>query len=339
MVSGRSNVLSLAGEDETGIQRLPQPAEAWCSRARAASRPARAGYTGCRRASPPSAEDGVFEAVAGQDDDGTVRREVAIEQRLRNRPGALQRLPVAEALPRAVLTAAREERAVRRVLRPMFEALGDAPGMTAERDGTSSVDGAVIARVETVGRETMSGMAGRRRVPRPVLRFASTMTVAGRAHLHLDRLDWRAEPPGPPPALSRRPARREAFLKTIARPRVPLDATARQRQEPGDAIVEEISFAAEAGERVPGLLFKPRGAARRRPVVIVLHGTGGSKEGMAGRLRELAAKGFVAVAIDGRHHGARIGPVRTACPRISRRSCAPIVPAGNIPSCSTRSGT
>ena len=100
---------------------------------------------------------------------------------------------------------------------------------------------------------------------------------------------------------------REAFLKTIARPRVPLDATARQRQEPGDAIVEEISFAAEAGERVPGLRFKSRGAARRRPVVVVLHGTGGSKEGMAGRLRELAARGFVAVAIDGRHHGARIG--------------------------------
>ena len=100
---------------------------------------------------------------------------------------------------------------------------------------------------------------------------------------------------------------REAFLKTIARARVPLDGAARQRQEPGEAIVEEISFAAEAGERVPGLLFKPRGAERRRPVVIVLHGTGGSKEGMTGRLRELAARGFVAVAIDGRYHGARAG--------------------------------
>jgi dienelactone hydrolase len=110
-----------------------------------------------------------------------------------------------------------------------------------------------------------------------------------------------------PSASASASATREAFLKTIVRARVPLDGTARLRQEPGDAIVEEISFAADAGERVPGLLFKPRGAERRRPVVVVLHGTGGSKEGMAGRLREMAAKGFVAVAIDGRHHGARAG--------------------------------
>jgi dienelactone hydrolase len=113
-----------------------------------------------------------------------------------------------------------------------------------------------------------------------------------------------AQAAGPAPAVSGSGAR-EAFLKTIARTRVPLDATVRQRQEPGDAIVEEISFAAEAGERVPALLFRPRGAAARRAVVIVLHGTGGSKEGMAARLRELVARGFVGVAIDGRHHGAR----------------------------------
>jgi len=115
-----------------------------------------------------------------------------------------------------------------------------------------------------------------------------------------------AQAPAPAQAVPASGAR-EAFLKTIARPRVPLDATAQQRQEPGGAIIEQISFAAEAGERVPGLLFRPRGAERRRPVVVVLHGTGGSKEGMIGRLRELAARGFVAVAIDGRHHGARAG--------------------------------
>lgn len=38
---------------------------------------------------------------------------------------------------------------------------------------------------------------------------------------------------------------------------------------------------------------------------MVLHGTGGSKEAMVPRLRELATRGFIAVAIDGRHHGAR----------------------------------
>src|SRR5262249_6471679 len=46
-------------------------------------------------------------------------------------------------------------------------------------------------------------------------------------------------------------------------------------------------------------------ASGRSPVVIVLHGTGGNKEGQLPLVRELAAKGFVAVAIDGRYHGER----------------------------------
>ena len=69
---------------------------------------------------------------------------------------------------------------------------------------------------------------------------------------------------------------------------------------------ETFSFAAEAGERVPGLLVKQVNASGRRPVVIALHGTGGNKESQLPLLNELAAKGFIAVAIDGRHHGARI---------------------------------
>ena len=44
---------------------------------------------------------------------------------------------------------------------------------------------------------------------------------------------------------------------------------------------------------------------KRRPAVIVLHGTGGTKEGARSWLEELAAKGFIAVAIDGRYHGER----------------------------------
>jgi dienelactone hydrolase len=39
--------------------------------------------------------------------------------------------------------------------------------------------------------------------------------------------------------------------------------------------------------------------------VIALHGTGGNKEGQLPLLRELAGAGFLAVAIDGRYHGAR----------------------------------
>ena len=99
---------------------------------------------------------------------------------------------------------------------------------------------------------------------------------------------------------------RAAFLKMIDRPRVPLEPTVRSRPEPNGLVAEEISFAAEAGQRVPTLLIK-RAEASRQPAVIVLHGTGGSKEGMAARLRDLAATGFVAVAIDGRYHGERAG--------------------------------
>ena len=101
-------------------------------------------------------------------------------------------------------------------------------------------------------------------------------------------------------------ATRAAFLKLIDRPRVALEPTVRARPETGGLVAEEISFAAEAGQRVPTLLIKQSGSSRQ-PAVIVLHGTGGSKEGLAGRLRDLAGKGFVAVAIDGRYHGERAG--------------------------------
>jgi dienelactone hydrolase len=100
------------------------------------------------------------------------------------------------------------------------------------------------------------------------------------------------------------PTTRAAFLKLLDRPRVPLAPTTRPRTDNG-LLRDDISFAAQAGERVPTLLFKREQEASRRPVVIVLHGTGGSKEGLASRLRELANRGFIGVAIDGRYHGER----------------------------------
>src|SRR5476649_810782 len=42
-----------------------------------------------------------------------------------------------------------------------------------------------------------------------------------------------------------------------------------------------------------------------RPVVIALHGTGGSKANMLALCRKLADAGFIAVAIDGHYHGER----------------------------------
>ena len=101
------------------------------------------------------------------------------------------------------------------------------------------------------------------------------------------------------------PATRDAFLRLLDRPRVPLAPSVRVRPDQGRLIAEEISFASQAGERVPALLIRRDNVASRQPVVIVLHGTGGSKEGVASRLRELAARGFLAIAIDGRYHGER----------------------------------
>jgi dienelactone hydrolase len=101
---------------------------------------------------------------------------------------------------------------------------------------------------------------------------------------------------------------RAAFLRLLDRPRVPLAATV-QPAVAADGIREQaFSFAADAHNRVPGLLLQPAAAlpaGGRRPVVINLHGTGGSKEGQRKLLQELARAGFVAVAIDGRHHGER----------------------------------
>src|SRR2546423_536177 len=95
------------------------------------------------------------------------------------------------------------------------------------------------------------------------------------------------------------PTTREAFLKLIDRPLV----------EPAPSVSDDgtqFSFAAEAGGRVPGILVKPADAKDKRlPVVIVLHGTGGTKESVLPLMRKLAERGFLAVAIDGRYHGAR----------------------------------
>ncbi len=98
---------------------------------------------------------------------------------------------------------------------------------------------------------------------------------------------------------------RAAFLALLDRPRVPLAAEV-ATPNPKDGLVEIVfRFSSDAGNRVPGLIVKSASAAGRRPVVIALHGTGGNKEGQRTLMGELARDGFVAIAIDGRHHGAR----------------------------------
>ena len=103
---------------------------------------------------------------------------------------------------------------------------------------------------------------------------------------------------------------RTEFLKLIDRPRVPLAPEAKAI-ESNDVSLQEFhfSFATEADQRVPGILVKQKlddgKAASRKPVVIALHGTGGTKEDQRSLLVELAKRGFIAVAIDGRYHGER----------------------------------
>ena len=97
---------------------------------------------------------------------------------------------------------------------------------------------------------------------------------------------------------------RADFLKMIDRPHVPLAPEVKDMPETDGLYQLHFSFAAEEGERVPGVLIR-QASNGRKPVVIALHGTGGKKESQIALLKVLSEKGFVAVAIDGRHYGER----------------------------------
>ncbi len=122
-----------------------------------------------------------------------------------------------------------------------------------------------------------------------------------------------AAPPAKPAAI------RAAFTKQLDRPRVPLDPKLADTTTAADGtITERLSIASEKKrdgtiERVPMLIVRPTpGTAPRRPAVIVLHGTGGSKEGQRDWLARLAARGIIGVAIDARYHGERAGGAKGA---------------------------
>jgi len=98
---------------------------------------------------------------------------------------------------------------------------------------------------------------------------------------------------------------RAAFLKLLDRPRV-APAVQERAVPTKDGLTQlHISFAAEAGQRVPFWLVKTSSVTPRRPAVIVLHGTGGNKDDSLGLARRLARQGFIAIAMDGRFHGER----------------------------------
>ena len=119
-------------------------------------------------------------------------------------------------------------------------------------------------------------------------------------------------PAYPPPAEVK-----ASFLKLLDRPKVPLDVKADEPKTADGLVTEHLSFASEKKsdgtfERVPCLIVRPAKADGKLPAVVVLHGTGGSKEGQRGWLTRLAKKGFLAIAIDARYHGERSGGAKGA---------------------------
>jgi len=103
---------------------------------------------------------------------------------------------------------------------------------------------------------------------------------------------------------------RKAFQKLLDRPAVPLNVKVHDTKTDKGVVTEHLSFASEkkannVEERVPVLLMRPEKVSKKMPVVIVLHGTGGNKEGQREWLAELVKRGIIGVAIDARYHGER----------------------------------
>jgi len=126
-----------------------------------------------------------------------------------------------------------------------------------------------------------------------------------------------------------------ALLKLLDRPKVPPDEKADGDPVDKNGLVySRWSFASEKKadgtiERVPALTVAPAGKTdRTRPVMIVLHGTGGSKEGVQSWLEEFARQGVVGIAIDARYHGARGGGKKGSAAYVEAITRAWQTPAG-----------
>src|SRR4051812_45686420 len=97
------------------------------------------------------------------------------------------------------------------------------------------------------------------------------------------------------------------FLKLIEKPRA-ASLAAQVEQSPADEgfVQYHFSFNSEPNERITGILIKPAATTpAKRPAIVMLHGTGGTKMDELPMVKRLAQRGFVGIAIDGRYHGER----------------------------------
>lgn len=125
-----------------------------------------------------------------------------------------------------------------------------------------------------------------------------------------------------------------AFLKLLDRPKVDADLKAEGKEVEKDGLVyRRWSFASEKKadgtvERVPGLSVRRTGAKGNDPVMIVLHGTGGSKDAVVSWLEEFAKQGITGIAIDARYHGDRVPGVKGSAAYVEAITKAWKAPAG-----------
>ncbi|MBS1567503.1 MAG: dienelactone hydrolase family protein [Bacteroidetes bacterium] len=96
------------------------------------------------------------------------------------------------------------------------------------------------------------------------------------------------------------------FKRMLQKP-VPVFRPSLQQQATDSVLIEKGFIHADEHELIPLLVYKPLSAGRH-PAVIVLHGTGGRKDGadIKDILYRLTKAGITGIAIDARYHGERV---------------------------------